>query len=282
MTEVFRSPLASDANEGLVALITGGGTGLGRATALELARTGARVVIAGRRREPLEAARAELEAAGRECLAVPTDVREPEQVRALVDAALSRFGSIDAVVHAAGGQFSAPAEGISTKGWRAVHRLVVEGAWDLTREVATRSMIPNRRGVIVFIGFTPRRGLPDMVHAAAARAALENLAGGLSNEWSRYGIRTVCVACGLIDTEGLRTYGEDAVARWVGQVPAGRAGLPEEVAATIAFVTSPGGAYITGTTIVVDGGSDAWGLATEPPRQAGGEPGSGRPLDGSA
>jgi citronellol/citronellal dehydrogenase len=108
----FRSPLSTDANAGRVALVTGGGTGIGRATALELARTGARVAICGRRPELLEETRAAVETLGGECLAVPTDVREPDQVEALVDAVLARFGAIDVLVNNAGGQFMAPAEEI--------------------------------------------------------------------------------------------------------------------------------------------------------------------------
>jgi len=262
----FRSPLRADANAGRVALVTGGGTGIGRATALELAGTGARVVVCGRRPEPLEAVREELEALGADCLALPADVREPEQVEELVSRALERFGAIDVLVNNAGGQFEAAAEEISSKGWRAVHRLAVDAAWDVTRTVAVRSMIPNRRGVVVFVGFSPRRGIPGMVHASAARAAVENLAGGLTTEWSRYGIRSVCVAPGYILTEGLEGYGSDAVARWESHVPLGRLGRPEEVAAVIAFLASEGGAYVTGTTFVVDGGVDAWGLGEQPPR----------------
>ena len=261
----FRSPLRADANAGRVALVTGGGTGIGRATALELAGTGARVVVCGRRPEPLEAVREELEALGADCLALPADVREPEQVEELVSRALERFGAIDVLVNNAGGQFEAAAEEISSKGWRAVHRLAVDAAWDVTRTVAVRSMIPNRRGVVVFVGFSPRRGIPGMVHASSARAAVENLAGGLATEWSRYGIRSVCVAPGYILTEGLEGYGADAVARWEQHVPLGRLGRPEEVAAVIAFLASDGGAYVTGTTVVVDGGVDAWGLGEPPP-----------------
>lgn len=261
----IRAVLSPDANGGLVALVTGGGTGIGRATARELARTGARVAICGRRPEPLEAVRADLEGTGAECLAIRADVREPDQVEALVDATLERFGRIDVLVNNAGGQFVAPAEAISLEGWRAVHRLVVDAAWELTRTVALRSMIPNRTGLVVLIGFSPRRGMPEMVHASAARAAVENLAAGLAIEWSRYGIRAVCVSCGNIRTEGLEAYGEDAVAEWERQVPLGRLGRPEEVATMIAFLASPAGAYVTGTTVVVDGGLDAWGLATRPP-----------------
>ena len=249
----FRSPLAPDANAGKVALVTGGGTGIGRATAMELARTGAKVVVCGRRPEPLEAVQAEL---GEDCLAVPTDVREPEQVAALVDRALERFGRIDVLVNNAGGQFLAPAEEISLKGWRAVHRLAVDAVWDLTRTVAERSMIPNKDGVVVFIGFSPRRGMAEMAHAAAARAAIENLAGSLALEWSEHGIRAVCVALGNIATEGLDGYGPERVAEWEREVPLGRLGTPEEAAALIAFLASPGGGYVTGTTVVMDGGLD--------------------------
>jgi citronellol/citronellal dehydrogenase len=125
--------LAPDANLGKVALITGGGTGIGRATAVAFARSGARVAICGRRPEPLEGVRAELEESGAECLAVPCDVREPDQVRALVDAAVERFGAIDVLVNNAGGQFDASAEAITTRGMRAVHRLTFDAAWELTR-----------------------------------------------------------------------------------------------------------------------------------------------------
>ena len=249
----FRSPLAPDSNAGKVALVTGGGTGIGRATAMELARTGAKVVVCGRRPEPLEAVQAEL---GEDCLAVPTDVRESEQVVALVDRALEHFGRIDVLVNNAGGQFLAPAEEISLKGWRAVHRLAVDAVWDLTRTVAERSMIPSKDGVVVFIGFSPRRGMAEMAHAAAARAAIENLAGSLALEWSEHGIRTVCVALGNIATEGLDGYGPERVAEWEREVPLGRLGTPEEAAALIAFLASPGGGYVTGTTVVMDGGLD--------------------------
>ena len=262
----FRSVLADDAYAGRVALVTGGGTGIGRATALELARTGARVAICGRRPEPLDAVRHEIESAGGECLAVPADVREPDQVEALVERTVERFGAIDVLVNNAGGQFIAPAEEISPNGWRAVHRLAVDAAWHVTRTVARGSMLPESRGgVVVFIGFSPRRGIPGMVHASAARAALENLASGLACEWSRYGVRVVCVAPGTILTEGLRGYGEERIEAWSRTVPLGRLGTPEEVAAVITFLASPAGAYVTGTTVVVDGGADAWGLATEPP-----------------
>ena len=266
MTDGFRSPLADDANAGAVAIVTGGGTGIGRAVARELARTGASVAICGRRPEPLEAVRAELEAAGGQVFSRTCDVREPDQVDAFLDEVGDRFGAVDLLVNNAGGQFAAPAEDISLKGFRAVHRLNVDAPWDLTHKVATRWMIPGRRGVVIFVGFSPRRGIPTMAHSSTARAALENMASSLAIEWSKFGIRAICVACGLVRTEGAMQYGgEELFAEFETMVPARRAGSAEEVAATIAFLTSPGGAYITGTTVVIDGGADAWGIGAEPP-----------------
>jgi citronellol/citronellal dehydrogenase len=261
----FASPLRPDANAGRVALVTGGGTGIGRATALALARTGADVVICGRREEPLTSTAREIERSGARCLAVPADIREPDQVDRLVDAALERFGVIEVLVNNAGGQFEAPADTISDKGWRAVGRLTLDATWSVTRTVATRSMIPRRSGLIVFLGFSPLRGIPGFAHACAARAAVGNLASGLALEWSRHQIRAVCVAAGTIATDALVGYGEDAVERWRRSVPLGRLGSPHEVASLIAFLATAAGAYITGTTIVIDGGGDAWGLAQEPP-----------------
>jgi citronellol/citronellal dehydrogenase len=261
----FRSPLRSDANAGRVALVTGGGTGIGRATALEFARTGASVVVCGRRAEPLEGTRAAAAEHDRECLAITGDVREPDHVDRVVAAALERFGRVDVLVNTAGGQFSAPAEEIGDSGWRAVERVTVDAVWSVTRAVATRSMIPGGGGLVVFVGFSPLRGIPGFAHASAGRAAVANLATGLALEWSRFGIRSVCVAAGTIRTEGLEGYGPDAIEGWRRAVPLGRLGRHEEVAALIAFLASAGGAYVTGTTIVVDGGVDAWGLAEPPP-----------------
>ena len=258
------SVLAAHANAGRVALVTGGGTGIGRATALALGRTGAKVVICGRRREPLESARAELDATGAEALALPADIREPDQVERLVGAALERFGRLDVLVNNAGGQFTAPAEEITAKGWRAVQRLSVDATWNLTREVAVRSMIPGGGGVIFFNAFSPRRGIPGFAHASAARAALENLACGLAAEWSRHGIRVLALALGSIHTEGLEDYGDD-LEETARLVPLGRHGTPEEVGEVTAFLASPAAGYITGTTVTIDGGADAWGQGEPPP-----------------
>ncbi|MEU6084436.1 SDR family oxidoreductase [Streptomyces sp. NPDC047108] len=272
-----------------MALITGGGTGIGRATALDLAAAGASVVVCGRRAGPLEETRQAVAELGGSCLAVPADIRDDEQVTDVVGRALKAYGRIDVLVNNAGGQFSAPAEEISPKGWRAVHRLAVDATWAVTREVARRAMIPQRSGVVVFIGFSPRRGIPGFAHAAAARAAVENLAAGLSQEWSRYGIRSVCVAPGTIATEGLaENYSEADRQSWDRSVPLGRFGRPEDVSGVIAFLASPAASYITGTTVVVDGGADAWGAGqpvparVEPQRESGNTDAARAPGDSAA
>ncbi|MEX1045794.1 MAG: SDR family oxidoreductase [Actinomycetota bacterium] len=262
----FKSPLAPDANTGRVAVVTGGGTGIGRAITRELARTGAKVAICGRREEPLEEVRAELESSGAEVLAQPRDIREVEEASAFLDAVGERFGGADILVNNAGGQFGNTPENVSLKGWRAVHRLTVDAAWNMTHEVANRWMIPGRGGFVGFIGFSPRRGIPQFAHASAARAALENLAQGLSQEWSRYGIRTVCVVPGYTDTEGAReAYGDEEMDKSAKQIPIGRLVTPEEVGALVAYLTTPAAAAITGTSFVIDGGLDAWGIGEPPP-----------------
>ena len=211
----------ADANRGKVALISGGGTGIGRATALAFASSGARVAICGRRMELLEAVREELERDGAECLASPCDVREPDQVTALLDATLERFGAIDNLgqqcgrpVHRAG----RAGHGKGTAGDRTAETRCRLGSDPTGRN---RSMVPGSCGVIVFLGFSPRRGIP-LRPRRRIRAGLENLASGLALEWSRHGIRAVCVAQGNIETEGLAAYGPEALeasggrCRWAG------------------------------------------------------------------
>lgn len=254
-----RPSFHAEALAGQVALVTGGGTGIGRATAITMALVGARVVLAGRRVELLEETADLIRREDGEALAVSCDLREPDDVTHLVDLALKAYGRVDVLVNNAGGQFQAPAEDISVGGWRAVHRLSVEAVWSLTREVARRSMIPARHGLLVFMAFSPRRGIPGMVHATAARAAIENLASGLALEWSRFGIRSVAVAPGSILTGGLGQYSEEDIHGWEQGIPLGRLGQAEDVADVITFLATSAARYITGTTIVVDGGADAWG-----------------------
>lgn len=251
--------------EGRRVIVSGASRGIGRGIVDAFLDEGATVLATDVLADGLAAMDEEHPQADR--LATHTaDLASIDGARGVVPACIEALGGVDVLVNNAGGQFAAPAEEISLKGLRAVHRLNVDAVWYVTHRVATRWMIPRRHGSIFFLGFSPRRGVPMMAHSSMARSALETMAASLSSEWSRYGIRAVCVAAGLIATEGLRQYGgPEIVDELAAQVPMRRAGLPEEVAATIAFLASAGGAYITGSTVLVDGGADAWGQGEPPP-----------------
>ena len=261
--------------DGQVAIVSGGGTGLGRATALELAALGARVVVCGRRREPLEETAA-LAAAGR-CEPVECDIREEAQVDALVDGALERHGRVDLLVNNAGGQYMTPAEDITPKGFRTVIRLNVEGTWLMSHAVATKAMIPEERGgKIVNVTLSPHHGLPGMAHSSAARAAVENLTRVLSIEWARFGIRLTALAAGHFATDTLMTkYPKQVVDGVAYSVPAQRLGQPEEIAWMVAYLASPAGDYLSGAVLTIDGARDNW-FGPWPPRGLTDD--SGKPL----
>ena len=247
------------------AIVTGGGTGIGRAAALALHRDGFNIVVAGRRPEPLEGTR---ELAGEGCVVHPGDIREPEVSEALVERCLSEFGRIDCLVNNAGGQFVAPAEDITANGWRAVRRLNLDAPWHLTQLVAKRWMIENGGGRVISVVLCPRRGIEGMAHSSAARAGMTALTNTLSLEWGKYGIGLVCVAPGWIDTEGVRGYDLD-LDEVAAQVPMKRLGSAAEVGDLIAYLASPAAGYITGQTIAIDGGVDLTSSGWEPPQPKG-------------
>src|SRR3954452_1291703 len=261
--------------DGQLAIVSGGGSGLGRAAALELASLGAHVVVCGRREEPL-AETVELDPDGR-VEAQVCDIREDDQVAALVDGVCERHGRIDLLVNNAGGQYLAPAEDITPKGFRTVIRLNVEGTWLMSHTVATRAMIPGGKGgKIVNVTLSPHHGLPGMAHSSAARAAVENLTRVLSIEWARFGIRLTAVAPGPMATETMRTRYPKAVvegAAWT--VPLGRLGTEEEFAWLVAYLASPAGDYLSGTVLTLDGARDNW-FGAWPPAGIVGE--GGKPL----
>jgi citronellol/citronellal dehydrogenase len=266
---------APDLLGGQVAIVSGGGTGLGRAAALELAACGARVVVCGRRPEPLDETASQAE--GGRCEAHPCDVREEQEVDALVDAVLERHGRIDLLVNNAGGQYMTPAEDITPKGFRTVIRLNVEGTWLMTHAVATKAMIPDARGgKILNVTLSPHHGLPGMAHSSAARAAVENLTRVLSIEWARFGIRLSALAAGHFATDTLKTkYPKPVVEGVAGTVPLQRLGTPEEFAWLVAYLASPGGDYFSGAVLTLDGARDNW-FGSWPPGGLADE--SGKPL----
>jgi citronellol/citronellal dehydrogenase len=241
-----------------VALVTGGGTGIGRATALALAQLGARVVIASRKAEHLEPTARELEAIAPGRVHHQTcDIREPEAVAALVDAAMAKFGRIDCLVNNAGGQFPSPAESITPKGWDAVIRNNLNGTFYMTREVAAKAMIPQRGGRIVNVIAQIFRGFPGMAHTGAARAGVENLTMTLAVEWAQHRICVNAVAPGVIKSSGTVRYPPELLEAGRRITPLKRLGTEDEVADAILFLLSQG--FVTGATLYVDGGARLWG-----------------------
>ena len=250
--------------DGQVIVVTGGGSGLGRATAVELAACGATPVIAGRRLEPLEETAALCE--GGRCETAVCDIRDERQVRVLVDEVVDRHGRIDTLVNNAGGQFMSPAEDITPKGFRTVVGLNLEGTWLMTHAVATRAMIPAGGGRIVNVTLSPHHGLPGMAHSAAARAGVENMTRTLSIEWARFGIRLVAIASGHFATEALEKYPRPVYEGVARTVPLGRLGDPAEQAWLVAYLASAAGDYHSGAVITVDGARDNWFGPWPPPQ----------------
>ena len=261
--------------DGHVCIVSGAGSGMGRASALELARLGATVIGCGRRAGPIEETAAMIAADGGKAEAEAMDIRDEEAVDALVDRVLARHGKLDVLVNNAGGQFLSPAEAISPKGFRTVIELNVVGTWLMTHAAATKAFIPQGGGKVLSVTLSPHQGMPGMVHSGAARAAVENMMRTLSIEWSRYGVKLCALAAGQFDTETMRTkYPAVVVENLAQTIPLGRLGTEEEWAWLVAYLASPAGDFYSGTTITMDGARDNW-FGAWPPATYGDRPGSG-------
>ncbi|MDA0226440.1 MAG: SDR family oxidoreductase [Proteobacteria bacterium] len=246
---IFRPALFA----GRAGIVTGGGSGLGRCTAHELAALGARVALIGRKPEKLERVREEIEAAGGTAHCFACDIREEDRVRDTVTAALGALGRIDFLVNNAGGQFAAPLEAISAKGWETVVRTNLTGGFLMARECYTQTM-KAQGGAIVNIIADMWQGMPTMGHSGAARAGMLNFTETAAFEWAP--VRVNAVAPGWIASNGLDHYPPEMREHIRGlhrKVPVGRLGTESEVAAAIVFLLSPAAEFISGSCLRVDG-----------------------------
>lgn len=251
----YRSIFRPGLFAGQVALVTGGGSGIGRCTAHELSALGARIALVGRKAEKLEKVRAEIAQAGGEALSFPCDIREEASVTDMIAAVLARFGRIDHLVNNAGGQFSAPLSEISQKGFETVVRTNLTGGFLVARECYKQAM-RERGGAIVNIVADMWFGMPGMGHSGAARAGMVNFTETAALEWSGENVRVNAVAPGWIASSGMDHYPPEMRDHLRGLKdfsPAGRIGTESEVSAAIVFLLSPAAAFISGTTLRVDG-----------------------------
>ena len=245
---------APDLLKDQVALVTGGGTGMGRATALEMAQSGAKLVVLGRRPEPIEDCARVIREAGGEAIAISGDIRQPEQIEAAMQRIRSEFGKLNILVNNAGGQFVTPARELNNKGFETVIRNNLVGSWQMTKAVADHFMFENG-GSVVFVTACVRSGLSGFVHTAAARGGVLAMMKTLAFEWAEFGIRLNCVAPGTVKTEGMGHY-PIAPEQWLklNRNVMGHMGDVEDIAAAIIFLASPLGKFVTGEEWYIDGG----------------------------
>jgi citronellol/citronellal dehydrogenase len=255
MPSIFRPGLF----DGHVAIVTGGGSGIGLAIVRTLCELGAKVAINGRDAAKLQAAKEGLAARGFTVHAAPCDIREPEQIAAFVKGVREALGEVSVLVNNAGGQFPTPAELLSTKGWDAVVRNNLNGTFYMTREVAVGSMIPKQRGRIVNVIANVVRGFPGMVHTGAARAGVDNMTKTLAVEWAQHGISVNALAPGVIRTSGTDRYPPELLEMSRRHTPQKRLGTAEEVAELCAYLASDAASFVTGETWYIDGGAHLWG-----------------------
>ena len=253
----YRSVFRPGLFEGRVAWVTGGGSGIGRCVAHELAALGATVVVSGRTAARLDAVVAEIGADGGRAEALPFDIRDEDAVKASVAEVVRRHGRVDALVNNAGGQFPSPLAAISKRGFEAVVSNNLTGGFLMMREAYAQSM-QKHGGAIVNMTADFRNGMPGMGHSGAARAGMANLTMSAAFEWASSGVRVNAVAPGWVASSGMDTY-QGAVRALIpklkAHVPLRRLATEAEISAAIVFLLSPAAAFITGVTLQIDGGA---------------------------
>ena len=253
----YRSILRDGIFAGEVHVVTGGGSGIGRCVAHELASLGAHVVITGRRPDKLKRVLAEISEDGGSAEARAFDIRDEEAVTSAIAAIVARHGRIHGLVNNAGGQFPAPMEAISKRGFEAVVANNLTGGFLVMREVFRQSMKENG-GAVVNMAADMWRGMPGMAHSGAARAGTVNLTKTAAYEWGLFGVRVNCVAPGWVASSGMDTYDgmtKALIPQLRNHVPLGRLAVEAEVSAVICFLLSPAAAFVTGVTVPIDGGA---------------------------
>jgi citronellol/citronellal dehydrogenase len=254
---IFRPGLFKDR----VILVTGGGSGIGRCIAHELASLGAHTVLIGRKQEKLDAVMAEITEDGGSAQTRAFDIRDEDAVAAAISDIMAEHGRIDALVNNAGGQFPAEVADISKKGWDAVLATNLTGGWLMMRAAFNAAMKQNG-GAIVNITADMHTGMPGMAHSGAARAGMANLTQTAALEWGKYGVRVNAVAPGWIASSGMDTYGgamRAMIPLLKQHLPAQRLGSEAEVSAAVVFLLSPAASFITGHQMQVDGGAPLGG-----------------------
>jgi citronellol/citronellal dehydrogenase len=255
MPNIFRKGLF----DGHVAIITGGGSGIGLSTAIALGELGAKVAICGRKKDKLEAAEQKLRALGVEVLAEACDIREVEQIQSFADLVKSKLGTATILVNNAGGQFPTTAETVTPRGWEAVVRNNLNGTFFMTQAVALKHMIPAQRGRIVNVIANVARGFPGMIHTGAARAGVENMTKTLAIEWASHNIQVNAIAPGVIRTSGTDQYPPELIEASRRKTPMKRVGTAGEVAQLIVYLASEAAWFVTGECWYIDGGAHLWG-----------------------
>ena len=252
---VFRPGLFA----GQTVLVSGAGSGLGKAVAVLFARLGARLAICGRNPERLEAAAGLLRGIGAEVIAVPMSIRDPDQVQALIARVWAEAGGLDLLVNNAGGQFPQAALDYSVKGWNAVIDTNLNGTWYMMQAAARAWVAAGRPGAIVNIVADIWRGMPGIAHTCAARAGVVYVSKSVAVEWAPHRIRVNCVAPGCVETSAFNLYPPEGAASFYESNPMLRAGDAQDIAEACCYLAAPSGKFVTGEVVTVDGGQQLWG-----------------------